>query len=101
MKKIQPAVPTFLAVAIPFETYPHDILTIPFFWKTTHPPAAAGNPEVCFQSSSAGGFLNQGRRRRRYWQEVYVRGYDGGRRRRRCDKDGAKKMRIYQKLDEH
>lgn len=55
--------------------------------------------QVCFQSSSAGGFLNQGRRRRRYWQEVYVRGYDGGRRRRRCDKDGAKKMRIYQKLE--
>lgn len=55
--------------------------------------------QVCFQSSSAGGFLNQGRRRRRYWQEVAVRGYDGGRRRRRCDKDGAKKMRIYQKLE--
>ena len=29
----------------------------------------------------------------------FVRGYDGGRRRRRCDKDGAKKMRIYQKLE--
>ncbi|CAK9104298.1 Uncharacterized protein SCF082_LOCUS48679 [Durusdinium trenchii] len=55
--------------------------------------------QVCFQSSSAGSFLNQGRRRRRYWQQTYVRGYDGGRRRRRCDKDGANKMRIYQKLE--
>ena len=55
--------------------------------------------QVCFQSSSAGSFLNQGRRRRRYWQEVHVRGYDGGRRRRRCDKGGASAMRIYQKLE--
>eukprot|EP00913_Durusdinium_trenchii_P027214 g25534.t1 len=55
--------------------------------------------QVCFQSSSAGSFLNQGRRRRRYWQQTYVRGYDGGRRRRRSTKDGANKMRIYQKLE--
>ena len=55
--------------------------------------------QVCFQSSSAGSYLNQGRRRRRYWQEVHVRGYDGGRRRRRCDKGGASAMRIYQKLE--
>eukprot|EP00438_Fugacium_kawagutii_P014266 Skav215751 [mRNA] locus=scaffold106:177469:180545:+ [translate_table: standard] len=64
------------------------------FWGVTGPYG-----QVCFQSSSAGSFLNQGRRRRRYWQEVAIRGYDGGRRRRRCDKGGAKEMRIYQKLE--
>lgn len=50
--------------------------------------------QVCFQSSSAGSFLNQGRRRRRYWQQTYVRGYDGGRRRRRCDKDRVTGMMV-------
>lgn len=55
--------------------------------------------QVCFSSSGSSGDLNQGRRRRRQVQVPFVRGYDGGRRRRRCDKDGAKKMRIYQKLE--
>ncbi|CAE7511382.1 unnamed protein product [Symbiodinium necroappetens] len=53
--------------------------------------------QVCFQSSGAGETLDQGRRR--LAQKVFVRGYDGGRRRRRCSKDGAKKWRIYQKLE--
>ncbi|CAJ1380337.1 unnamed protein product [Effrenium voratum] len=55
--------------------------------------------QVCLQSSSGGATVNQGRRRRRFGQEVIVRGYDGGRRRRRCDKGGASNMRIYQKLE--
>ncbi|CAE7543245.1 unnamed protein product [Symbiodinium natans] len=53
--------------------------------------------QVCLQSSSGGATLDQGRRRQP--QKVFVRGYDGGRRRRRCSKDGGKKWRIYQKLE--
>jgi len=47
--------------------------------------------------SGAGETLEQGRRRQA--QKVFVRGYDGGRRRRRCSKSGAKNWRIYQKLE--
>jgi len=53
--------------------------------------------QVCLQSANAGEVLDQGRRRQP--KRAFVRGYEGGRRRRRCSKDGAKKWRIYQKLE--
>ncbi|CAJ1338337.1 unnamed protein product [Effrenium voratum] len=53
--------------------------------------------QVCLQSSEAGPAFD--RRRRRNFQNVFVRGYQGGRRRRRCDKNAAKSFRIYQKLE--
>ena len=53
--------------------------------------------DVCLRSDEMGERVYQ--TRRRYANKVDLRGYDDGRRRRRCDKDGAKKFRIYQKLE--
>lgn len=53
--------------------------------------------DVCLQSTSGGSKIDQGRRR--LAQEAFVRGYEGGRRRRRCSKGGVKTFRIYQKLE--